>query len=69
MSINLEEYIDRLTVDAELQNETDYQRRLFMDYVLRHDYRMEERRQLLTDYQQGASLTGRHGLRKKLYIR
>lgn len=66
MSINLEEYIDRLTVDAELQNETDYQRRLFMDYVLRHDYRMEERRQLLTDYQQGTPLTGKHGLRKKL---
>ena len=66
MSINLDEYIGRLSVDQQLQDEKEYQAQLFEQYVRHPGFHQDTRRQLLAEYQHGAVLTGRYGLRRKL---
>ena len=44
----------------------DYQRQLFLDYVVRGDNFPERRAQLLQDFKDGKELTGPKGLRRKL---
>ena len=68
MAIDLKEYIEKL--DDEGDRETvanqEYQRQLFLDYVVRGDNFPERRAQLLRDFKAGKELTGPKGLRRML---
>ena len=66
--IDLNEYLERLEEqeDREKVANRDYQRQLFLDYVVRGDNFPEHRAQLLRDFEAGKELTGPKGLRRKL---
>lgn len=66
--IDLNEYLERLEEqeDREKVANRDYQRQLFLDYVVRGDNFPERRAQLLRDFEAGKELTGPKGLRRKL---
>lgn len=65
--IKLDDYIQQLDEqDTELIQNTEYQKRLFENYVIRNGQYSEVREELLKEYQAGAELTGQKGLRKKL---
>ena len=66
--IDLNEYLERLEEpeDREVVANRDYQRQLFLDYVVRGDNFPERRAQLLQDFKDGKELTGPKGLRRKL---
>lgn len=51
---------------AEKQEHADYQKQLFLGYVLRGSRNLDERVRLKKDYDAGLPLLGEHGLRKKL---
>lgn len=66
--IKLDDYIRQLDEETnreEIQNR-EYQKQLFEKYILRNDYHLKIRKQLLKEYRAGAGLTGSKGLRKKL---
>ena len=64
--IDLNEYLERLEEpeDREVVANRDYQRQLFLDYVVRGDNFPERRAQLLQDFKDGKELTGPKGLRR-----
>lgn len=67
--IDIDDYIQKLGEEDENQEEKEneqYQRDLFLEYVLRNDNHIETRRQLKQNFDQGATLLGEHGLRKEL---
>lgn len=66
--IDLKDYIERLEEpeDREAVASREYQRSLFLDYVVRESNLPEVRKQLLAAFRSGAALTGPNGLRKKL---
>lgn len=65
--IKLNEYIRQLEEeDLELLNDREYQKQLFESYVMRNDEHKAVRENLLKEFKQGAELTGKNGLRKKL---
>lgn len=66
--IDINEYLERLEEpeDREVVANRDYQRQLFLDYVVRGDNFPERRAQLLRDFKDGKELTGPKGLRRKL---
>lgn len=65
--IKLNEYIQQLEEEdtEELRNK-EYQKELFEKYVLRNEQHLEYRKELFKEYQSGAKLSGKKGLRKKL---
>ena len=65
--IKLDDYINQLAEeDLEQLENAEYQKKLFESYVMRNNQHIEIREQLLKEYQSGADLTGKSGLRKKL---
>ena len=66
--IDINEYLERLEEpeDREVVANRDYQRQLFLDYVVRGDNFPERRARLLRDFKDGKELTGPKGLRRKL---
>lgn len=66
--IDLKEYVERLEEpeDREAVANRDYQRELFLEYVVRDDSFSERRAELLRDFKAGKELTGPKGLRRKL---
>ena len=66
--INLADYLERLAEpeDRETIANRDYQRELFLKYVVRENGFPERRTQLLADFQRGKPLTGEKGLRRQL---
>lgn len=65
--IKLNEYIRQLEEeDLELLNDREYQEKLFANYVIRNDEHYQIRMQLQKEFEAGAELTGKNGLRKKL---
>ena len=66
--INLADYLERLAEpeDRETIANRDYQRELFLKYVVRENGFPERRAQLLADFQKGKPLTGEKGLRRQL---
>ena len=68
MAIDLKEYLERLNEpeDREAVANRDYQRELFLEYVVRDAGFSGRRAELLRDYQAGKELTGPKGLRRKL---
>ena len=64
--IKLSEYLDRLEglEDREAVANRDYQRELFLEYVVRDSNFPERRAELLRDFQAGKELTGPKGLRR-----
>ncbi len=66
--INLADYLERLAEpeDRETIANRDYQRELFLKYVVRENGFPERRAQLLEDFQKGKPLTGEKGLRRQL---
>ena len=66
--INLADYLERLAEpeDRETIANRDYQRELFLKYVVRENGFPERRTQLLADFQKGKPLTGEKGLRRQL---
>ena len=66
--INLNEYLERLAEpeDRETAANRDYQRALFLKYVVRETGFPERRKQLLADFRAGKPLTGAKGLRRQL---
>lgn len=68
--IDLDEYLAALSSesgeDQEEKNNDQYQRQLFLDYVLRKDDHRKERQELKRRFDTGAELTGPKGLRKQL---
>lgn len=67
--IDIDEYLSLLNEedgDKEEQNHKEYQRELFLEYVLRNSDRLEARRELKALYDAGRPLTGPKGLRKQL---
>lgn len=61
--IDINEYLERLEEpeDREVVANRDYQRQLFLDYVVRGDNFPERRAQLLRDFKDGKELTGPKG--------
>jgi predicted phage terminase large subunit-like protein len=69
MMIKLDDYIRQLEntdEDAEIVQDREYQKNLFEQYVTKGKDHKELRKKLLKEYQNGASLTGEKGLRKRL---
>ncbi|MCI9121159.1 MAG: phage terminase large subunit [Oscillibacter sp.] len=66
--IDLKEYLERLEEpeDREAAADRDYQRRLFLEYVVRDCGFPAQRAELLRDFRAGKELTGPKGLRRKL---
>ena len=66
--IDLKEYLERLEEpeDREAVANRDYQRELFLEYVVRDSNFPERRAELLRDFKAGQELTGPKGLRRKL---
>ena len=66
--INLADYLERLAEpeDRETIANRDYQRELFLKYVVRENGFPERRTQLLAEFQKGKPLTGEKGLRRQL---
>lgn len=66
--IDLKEYIERLEEpeDREAVANQDYQRELFLEYVVRDNSFSERRAELLRDFKAGKEVTGPKGLRRKL---
>lgn len=66
--INLNDYLERLAEpeDRETVANREYQRDLFLKYVVRENGFPERRAQLLADYREGKPLTGEKGLRRHL---
>ena len=66
--IDLKEYLERLEEpeDRETVANRDYQRELFLEYVVRDSNFPERRAELLRDFKAGKELTGPKGLRRKL---
>ena len=66
--IDLKEYLERLEEpeDREAVANRDYQRELFLEYVVRDSNFPERRAELLRDFKAGKELTGPKGLRRKL---
>lgn len=66
--IDIDDYIRELEQeeDSEIKNNENYQKQLFLDYVLRSNDNREEREKLFSLFQSGAELLGEYGLRKKL---
>lgn len=68
MPIDLGEYLDRLTEqeDREVLANQEYQRELFLEYVVRKSSFPELRKRLRKDFHAGKPLTGAKGLRRQL---
>lgn len=66
--IKLDEYINLLEEpeDKELLVNQNYQRELFKRYVLHGQNHKDERDRIFKEYQNGAALTGKKGLRRQL---
>lgn len=66
--IDLKEYLERLeeSEDREAVANRDYQRELFLEYVVRDGNFTERRAELLRDFKAGRELTGPKGLRRRL---
>ncbi|MCY9761023.1 hypothetical protein M5X12_10590, partial [Paenibacillus alvei] len=66
--IKLDDYLRQLEdeFDKEELLSQEYQKQLFENYVMRNEQHSEYRASLLSEYRNGAELTGRDGLRKKL---
>lgn len=64
--IKLNDYIQQLEEDVELLENTESQKELFENYVMRNDHHIEVRERLLNEYKSGGELTGARGLRKRL---
>lgn len=65
--IKLNDYLQQLEEqDAEGVENTQYQKELFENYVMRNEQHIKTREQLLKEYKTGAELTGPRGLRKRL---
>ena len=66
--IDLKEYLERLEEpeDREAVANRDYQRELFLEYVVRDSNFPKRRAELLRDFKAGQELTGPKGLRRKL---
>lgn len=66
--IDLKEYLEQLEEpeDREAVANCNYQRELFLEYVVRDNNFPERRAELLRDFEAGKELTGPKGLRRKL---
>lgn len=66
--IKLDNYISILEEpeDNETVANREYQKELFEKYVMRNNEHLEERKQLLKEFQEGSELTGVKGLRRRL---
>lgn len=66
--IDLGEWLRELSADdnAENRNNEEYQKKLFLSYVLRNSDNQIERQELYKRYQSGEELLGENGLRKRL---
>lgn len=66
--INIDEWLLKIDEDEDrdVQDYDAYQRQLFEDYILRKNDKLDERRDLLSRYREGAPLYGEAGLRRQL---
>lgn len=64
--IKLNDYIQQLEEDVELLENTESQKELFENYVMRNKQYIEVREKLIKEYRAGGELTGPKGLRKRL---
>lgn len=67
--INLEDYLRQLEEtgeDREVEENREYQKNLFLEYVLRSKEHIGLRQQLLKEYRNDAPIEGKEGLRKRL---
>lgn len=68
MMMNIDKYLKELEIDENLEaiQSQEYQKELFLEYVIKSGNYKEYKEELYKEYKEGSQIEGKEGLRKKL---